>query len=153
MPGNHEIGTERNPDFYKTLFHGFDWQLLINDTTTFEGMKILGSPYQPIFGNWAWNRDEEFRKEYWSKAPKCDILLTHAPAYGLLDQCDHGERVGCPYIREYIDRVKPKLAVCGHIHAAYGTMEHGETTIVNGSSCNERYKAVNKPIIVELKNA
>lgn len=151
IPGNHEMGTERNPDFYRTLFHGFDWQLLIDDTTMFEGLKIYGSPTQPEFGKWAWNRTPEFRKEFWAKAPTCDILLTHGPPYGLLDECDDTRRVGCEFLRDYVDRVKPKLVVCGHIHHSHGSVQHGDTIIVNASICDERYKPYNKPIIVELK--
>lgn len=58
--------------------------------------------------------------------------------------------VGSPSMLAKLEEVKPKLYVCGHIHAGYGVKKHGETVMVNASYVNERYQPVNNPIVVEL---
>ena len=152
IPGNHELCSEQNPSKEISLFAQYGWELLINQLTTFNDLVIFGSPIQPNFCNWAWNRDVQERKDFWKTAPKCDILISHGPAYGLLDECEDGRRVGCQYLLEYIDTVKPRLVVCGHIHHSYGTMNYGSSLIVNASTCNEKYQAVNPPIIITYDN-
>ncbi|KAK7940758.1 uncharacterized protein PG986_013145 [Apiospora aurea] len=48
-----------------------------------------------------------------------DILVTHGPPRHYLDQRDF-HRAGCPYLAEMVHRLRPRLVVFGHIHAAYG---------------------------------
>ena len=43
-----------------------------------------------------------------------DILLTHGPAYDILDKCPYP--VGCELIRKKILEIKPRFYICGHIH-------------------------------------
>ncbi|KAK4182160.1 hypothetical protein QBC35DRAFT_396522, partial [Podospora australis] len=42
-----------------------------------------------------------------------DIIVTHGPPKLYLDP-------GCPYLREEISRIRPRLHVFGHIHIAHG---------------------------------
>ncbi|KAH8895286.1 hypothetical protein GQ53DRAFT_49450 [Thozetella sp. PMI_491] len=48
-----------------------------------------------------------------------DILVTHGPAHMHLDQQGF-RRAGCQYLGAEVARVRPRLMVFGHIHAAYG---------------------------------
>ena len=53
-----------------------------------EGLKFWGSPVQPPFNNWAFNvqRGAPIRR-HWDKIPMwTDILVTHGPPFGILDQ-------------------------------------------------------------------
>lgn len=82
---------------------------------------VYGSPVQPEFGGMAWNKERgpEIRA-VWNNIPMgVDVLMTHGPAYHVLDWVGR-DRVGCDDLREALDRVMPKLHVFGHIHAAYG---------------------------------
>ena len=83
-----------------------------------DGVKFWGSPWQPAFYDWAFNvpRGRQLA-EMWALIPDdTDVLITHTPPYGILDQVENGELVGCEDLREALLRVKPKLHVFGHIH-------------------------------------
>jgi Icc-related predicted phosphoesterase len=47
---------------------------------------------------------------------------------------------------ETLERVRPRLMVCGHIHPAYGRYRLGETDIINASLVDEQYRPVN-PVV------
>jgi hypothetical protein len=53
--------------------------------------------------------------------PGVDILLTHGPPYGILDQViGSRESVGCKHLYRAVERARPALHVFGHIHEGYG---------------------------------
>ena len=58
----------------------------------------------------------------WKRIPDdADIVMTHGPAKGILDQILVGSHVGDSELRrELLERVKPKFHCCGHIHEAFG---------------------------------
>ena len=49
-----------------------------------------------------------------------------------------------------LERVLPRLVVCGHIHPAYGHYRLGETEIINASLVDNRYRPVNPVVAIEL---
>ena len=51
------------------------------------GLKIYGSPWQPRFYDWAFNVDRgEAIAKKWEPIPEgLDILITHGPVFGILD--------------------------------------------------------------------
>lgn len=63
-----------------------------------------------------------------------DILVTHAPAYGLGDSTDYAHR-GFRAFRQLIDQYAPKYFVHGHNHLTYGRdqriINHRNTTVIN----------------------
>ena len=79
-----------------------------------------------------------------------DILLTHGPAFGILDGVFEGEKVGCSDLLDKIKRIKPKIHAFGHIHEAYGQYEKDGTTFINACNVNRNYWLVNPPIVVEV---
>ena len=84
-----------------------------------------------------------------------DILVTHGPSFGINDKLDpifskSEENIGCKDLADAIDRVKPKLFACGHIHEAYGKVEKDGTIYINASCLNENYKPVNLPHFLVL---
>ena len=118
-----------------------------------ETVSIYGAPHQPFFCNWAFNvRTDEELKQIWDRIPKgIDILVTHGPPYKLRDLCRNGH-VGCRELRKAIQRVRPKLHVCGHIHEGYGVSRWGDTLIANASICTEKYQPTNSPLVFEFKD-
>src|SRR6516162_4664118 len=61
------------------------------------GLMVYGSPWQPWFGGWAFNlhRGPELAA-VWAKIPAgTDVLITHGPPAGILDQTRRGDAVGC----------------------------------------------------------
>ncbi|PQE33863.1 hypothetical protein CJF32_00010888 [Rutstroemia sp. NJR-2017a WRK4] len=96
---------------------------------------IYVSAYQPEFGGWAfpyertedrYNTSDQTRKEAASIAKnplpsfsEVDIVMTHGPPHGILDECDQGH-AGCENMLHAIKRAKPLMHCFGHIHEGYG---------------------------------
>ena len=68
-------------------------------------------------------------------------MITHGPVYDILDQCSHGQKVGCEELAKKVLEIKPKLHVCGHIHEARGVVvdKVNNITYNNASSLNLQY--------------
>ncbi|KAK0101407.1 hypothetical protein ONS95_006581 [Cadophora gregata] len=86
--------------------------------TTF---KIFGSPYSPVDGMWAFGYNADEAKYIWDPIPlDTDIILTHTPPKYHCDQRTHAKAVGCDTLREALWKVRPRLAICGHVHEGRG---------------------------------
>ncbi|SPN98792.1 related to phosphoesterases [Cephalotrichum gorgonifer] len=60
----------------------------------------------------------------WDEVPlDTDVLITHTPARSHLDRNDDGVHLGCEALLRTMRNVRPRLAVCGHVHPARGA-EH-----------------------------
>lgn len=160
IAGNHELGLEARPGLAQELAAATGSIYLEDSGCTIEGIKIWGTPVTPWFMDWAYNRRRG--KEiaaHWHKVPEgTDILLSHGPPQGFLDALPSGESVGCADLLIALceDLVRPpRYLVCGHIHCGYGeaTLRRADglqVRIINASSCNESYAAVNPPVVFEL---
>jgi Icc-related predicted phosphoesterase len=156
----HKILIAGNHDFYFEQMPTTDIEKLIpsnviylNDSgTTINGINIWGSPVSPWFYDWAFNRHRgEPIKKHWDLIPAdTNILITHGPAFGILDYTTNGMRVGCEDLLQSIETIQPAFHICGHIHEAYGQVEKNGTTFINASVLNERYELVNDAITFEL---
>ena len=148
IAGNHDFIFERAHIFVPP---DLPWTYLLDDVCNIRGLNIYGTPWQPYFGGWAFNLSESLLEAKWNKIPNnADIVVVHGPphTYGdyvfyIRDGQGYEENVGSPSLLRKIQEVKPKLVVCGHIHGGYGIYQAGETTIINCSLVNERYKPVN----------
>ena len=151
IAGNHDFGFELVHDIApeykeKGVHYLFDSEVVI------DGLKFYGSPWQPEFYDWAFNlpRGEKLA-EKWSLIPgDTDILITHGPAYGMLDWVPNNQQVGCQDLFHRVMEVQPKIHVCGHIHCAYGQKYFNNVEFLNASVLNERYQHENKPIKLEF---
>lgn len=124
----------------------------LNDSgVTIEDISIWGSPIQPWFMDWAFNRQrgDEIKKHWDLIPPGTDILLTHGPPFGILDRIYTGLQVGCEELAAKLSGCKPRLHVFGHIHEAYGTEQSGDTLFVNASVLNRHYEPANAPFVFE----
>ncbi len=85
-------------------------------------LKIWGIPYSLWFPQInpkcsAFTGSEEYLKSRYDLIPNdIDILISHSPAYGFLDQNTQGVHCGSKSLLESIKRIKPRLVVHGHIH-------------------------------------
>ncbi|KAF9247769.1 transcriptional regulator family: Fungal Specific TF [Penicillium roqueforti] len=104
-------------------------------------VKIYGSPMTPEFGLWAFQYPS-IRDVRTGQIPdNTDILVVHGPP-ALYGDCDSEKGPdgkikvkGDGYLLREIQRVKPKMVVCGHIHGAFGVavIQHdGIKDVVNG---------------------
>jgi Icc-related predicted phosphoesterase len=147
IAGNHDFGFQHvdyiAPEYIEKGVH-----YLFDSSIDIDGIKFYGSPWQPEFFNWAFNlkRGEQLAK-VWSKIPvDTDVLITHGPAYRMLDHTISGQMVGCEDLFNRIVEVKPKIHCCGHIHWAYGQKSFNGTEFINAAVLNERYEHENKPV-------
>ncbi len=117
------------------------------------GINLWGSPITPKFFNWAFNRarGEDIRKHWNLIPPSTQLLITHGPPFGILDQTAREQHVGCKDLLVKVKDVNPKVHLFGHIHEAAGYTNKGATRFVNASQMNENYELINKPVLFEIK--
>ncbi len=153
IAGNHDWLFETSPKYAQSLLT--DVIYLQDSSVEIEGLKIYGSPWQPRFFNWAFNlnRGRELA-ERWALIPDdVDILITHGPPNGILDEVPRKywiENTGCEELRKRVEEIRPRLHVFGHIHCGYGTEEKFGVKFINASNCDESYKPTNPPIVFDL---
>lgn len=152
VPGNHDWGFEKQPELYRNECSERGITLLMDEMAELDGIKIWGSPVQPFFCAWAFNRHRgEDIKKHWDLIPKgIDILVTHGPPYGFLDENMLGQRCGCEDLLYKILEVRPKAHVFGHLHDGYGQKSFDGIKFYNAASCDERYNCVNAPLEILL---
>jgi uncharacterized protein len=76
--------------------------------------------------------EEEYRMFLEKSEIIPDILLIHQPPYNTAADMVMGiKHVGSPAVRSFIDRIKPSLCLCGHIHESSGSALYGRTLVVN----------------------
>jgi hypothetical protein len=102
-----------------------------------------GSPYTPEFLNWAFMYPRgSSANRYWDQIPHgLDVLITHGPPFGILDQTAPGEQhLGCEELLKAVEEKKPRVHLFGYIHGGAGLFENEATRFVNAAYLNERYK-------------
>lgn len=58
------------------------------------------------------------------------VFVSHAPPYGTKCDSIHGQHAGNKSLRRFIERARPVLAVCGHLHETAGSMDKIKNTLV-----------------------
>lgn len=164
LPYSHKILIAGNHDFFfeAASKHIIDAKMAkypeityLNDSgVEIEGIKIFGSPVQPYFHGWAFNRIGEAINEHWDKIPlDTNILITHGGPLGIgyNNVTLEGQDVGCPYLAIKITELSDLKIFCqGHIHEGYGSYQIDNGPLfLNASVLNRRYEMRNKPIIVD----
>lgn len=86
--------------------------------TTF---KIFGSPFSPAQGRWAFGYGPDEAAQLWDRISlDTDIVVTHTPPKYHCDERSDRRAVGCESLREVLWRVRPRLAIFGHVHEGRG---------------------------------
>lgn len=155
--GNHDIAAIA-PDTRKILtdtMESVDGVSVLDDETPHESIKgviFSGFPYTPTIQqrNWAFSLPRGDMRNRLALDhhihPETDVLLTHGPPLGFLDECDNG-RAGCADLTHKIIDVAPRLVLCGHIHEQRGkrawmwNTKGTQTRVINVSICDENYQA------------
>jgi len=95
---------------------------LENDYYDLNGFKIFGTPLQPNFNEWHFQKARHKLERYWKLIEDdTDILIVHGPPKGILDLSEDSshkiEQCGCKALRnEIYNRLNLKLCLFGHIH-------------------------------------
>ena len=150
VAGNHDTSIEKGlvtkEDFSKNGIH-----YLENTSVEIEGLKIFGSPYTPLFGNWAFMKARHKLDRVWDSAipDDSDIVVVHGPPKGVLDlSYDRNGKLefcGDKSLMNKLKIVKPKFMMFGHIHNNEDIVNAGirkvyglDTTFSNGSVVTDR---------------
>lgn len=116
VPGNAESADElRAAAGPATVLHG--------ESVECVGLTIFGLghavPVTP-FGAWSCDLSEDQATALLQGMQRADVLVAHSAPRGVADRTSSGASVGSTAIRAAIERVQPRLAVCGHIHDSWG---------------------------------
>ncbi len=127
-------------------------QIVIDQATTVsvgdQSIALWLSPWSNQFGYWSFMRRPEELAEVYRAIPEgIDVLVSHQPPFGYGDEVPdfRSGRMSHQGSRELlaaIDRVKPKVLICGHIHEGHGQFERNGTRIFNVSVVDEHYQLV-----------
>ena len=159
IAGNHDWGFQNNVEKIMEIVNSYKTITYIQDETVSVGddekmVNVYGSPWQPEFYNWAFNLPKngvELATKWDAIPDNTDILITHGPAFGVLDTVagKMWDNLGCQLLTDKIKTIKPKIHLCGHIHSGYGYFFDGDTHFLNASVLNETYQYTNKPLTFE----
>ena len=129
VPGNAESADELRAAAlpHMTVLHG--------EGVDMGGLRLFGLGYGiPVtpFGAWSCDLSERLAEDMLTACETADILITHSPPKGIADRTSTGVSVGSTAIYAAIERIQPRLALCGHIHDSWGESgQVGDTKIVN----------------------
>lgn len=71
---------------------------------------------------WAFSYTPEEATQLWDKIPlDSDVVITHTPPKFHRDERSDRRAAGCEALRSILWRVRPRLAICGHVHEGRGT--------------------------------
>ena len=159
VAGNHDWVFQLNENAKHALTNA---HYLQDDGVTIDDIKFYGSPWQPWFYDWAFNFPNHHENFYRSRAharriwkqihDDVDVLVTHGPPLNVLDNTVGGERAGCQYLSERIDKLLNLRAhIFGHIHNGAGQSYYEAVKYVNAAICGENYKPNNLVQVIEVK--
>lgn len=117
VPGNAESHDELNAAAPEgaVVLHG--------QGTEIGGLHLFGLGYgvpETPFGAWSCDLSEARAAEMLAACDVADIMILHSPPKGVVDRTSAGQSVGSKAIGAAIARIRPQLAVCGHIHDSWG---------------------------------
>ena len=116
-PGNHDFWPVNLVKIYggPTNIHVIvDQRVPIVDYVTNEMFKVWFSPWSTQFGDWNWMRG--IMEDNYDIPEDIDLVVTHGPAYDLLDKCPNGDNAGSSGLLQAIYNTKAKAVFSGHIH-------------------------------------
>jgi predicted thioesterase len=137
-----------------------DMQVLVDEGTTVPtesgaDVRVWATPWSNPIMRWAFMRKPRELEQVYAAIPEnIDVLVSHQPPYGcgdrVFDLAGRVEHVGSHELLAAIERVRPKVVVCGHVHGGFGQYEHDGVPIYNVSVVDERYRLVNRPTVIDV---
>lgn len=129
VPGNAESDTE----LWQACAGWPSANVLHGQALELEGVQLfgLGGGVPPTPFPWSFDLSEDEAAAKLESCPEGAVLIVHSPPKGYVDEV-HGRHLGSRAILEAIERKRPALVVCGHIHQCWGSAAAiGTTPVVN----------------------
>jgi Icc-related predicted phosphoesterase len=129
VPGNNESDTS----LWRACGGWETASVLHGESTEIDGVPFfgLGGGVPPTPLPWSFDLSEEHAATKLESCPDDAILIVHSPPKGHVDEV-HGRRLGSRAVLRAIERKRPRLALCGHIHESWGREATiGPTRVVN----------------------
>jgi len=124
VPGNHDKQITSNVNKWSELYPSIS--ILIHNLLVVDDKRFYG-----CMSMWGYGEPVE-------KSQSCDVLITHNAPYGILDNVESGENIGCLKIHKTVERLKPAYHLFGHNHNCGGRKHYSSgTTFCNLASCDE----------------
>lgn len=149
LPYRHKIFICGNHDacLYEANIEGLDSNVhyLCNSEIEIEGIKFYGVPM--------FTEDciSDRQNRNYSNIPiDTDVLITHSPAFGILD-FDDNIHYGSEELLTRLSALNLRAHLFGHIHANHGITTIGNTIFSNGAIMNTDYTHLLNPIRLEIK--
>ncbi len=114
-----------------------DWEqavVLHGEVAEIEGVPFFGLGAGIPVTPWEWSFDltEEAAAELLEACPEGCVLAVHSPPRGHVDVSGAGRHLGSEAVLRAIERRRPRLALCGHIHESWGRQSRiGPTPVIN----------------------
>ncbi len=143
LPYPHKVFICGNHDecLYGAYIDGLDSNVhyLCNSGVEIEGVKFYGVPM--FLEDCITDRQT---RNYERIPSDTDVLITHSPAYGILDY-DDDIHYGSEELLSKLYILNLKAHFFGHIHAQHGVKTIGNTIFSNGAIMNAGYTNLNDP--------
>jgi Icc-related predicted phosphoesterase len=129
VPGNAETDAE----LWQACASWTGAHVLHGQAAQIEGVQFfgLGGGVPPTPFPWSFDFSEDEAAAKLESCPEGAVLVVHSPPKGYLDEVG-GRHLGSRAVLEAIERKRPALVVCGHIHQCWGREAViGTTPVVN----------------------
>jgi uncharacterized protein len=129
VPGNNESESE-----LAKACEGWASAILLHGAATdIDGVTFFGLgggvPVTPF--PWSFDLSEREADQIFERCPEGCVLVVHSPPKGYVDEAQ-GRHMGSAAVLTAIEIKRPRLAVCGHIHEAWGAEATvGRTPVAN----------------------
>ncbi len=116
VPGNNETLEALSAATYARVLHG---EALREGEWAICGIGCAVPPLPPLPWH-SYDLTEESAAALLAEIETADILITHSPPKGVADEARGLGSIGSTAVRAAIDRLQPKLVLCGHVHDCWG---------------------------------
>ena len=151
VAGNHDFFWVGNQgQVARSIFsQNSNVRYLEDDLETYKGLSFFGSPWTPEYKRWAFMVTNKEAKWKWYRMPICDVLISHGPPFGILDETRDGS-MGCRALSRVVED-RCKINLFGHIHEARGVHKEKDVLFANTSSLEFTTGLMRAPIVIDVE--